>query len=53
MPQRPRRSTKFTIIPRIWSANKKNSEAIVTMMRTITVVIQTSFQVGHVTFAVS
>jgi len=31
----------------------KNSAANVTMMRTITVVIQTSFQVGHVTFAAS
>ena len=32
---------------------RKNSAAIVTMIKTITVVIQTSFQVGHVTFAAS
>lgn len=52
-PQRPRRRTKVTMEPKIWSTAMKNSAAKTTMMRTITLVIQTSFQVGQVTFAAS
>ncbi len=35
------------------SVSRKNTEVSATMIRTMVVVIQTSFQVGHVTFDVS
>ena len=47
------RRTKLTIEPMIWSTAIKNMAATVTMISTITVVIQTSFQVGQVTLAAS
>ena len=37
----------------IWSAIRKNIEVSATMRSTMAVVIQTSFQVGHVTFDTS
>jgi hypothetical protein len=50
---RPRVSTNFTAWPMTMSVTRKNTEVAATMTSTMVVVIQTSFQVGHVTFAVS
>ena len=40
-------------LPMIMSANRKKIDVSVTMISTMAVVIQTSFQVGHVTFDIS
>ena len=46
-------STNCTTLPMTMSVSRKNTEVSATMISTMVVVIQTSFQVGHVTFDVS
>ena len=50
---RPSLSTNCTRLLMTMSVSRKNTEVSATMISTMVVVIQTSFQVGHVTFDVS
>ena len=50
---RPNCRMNCITLPMIMSANRKNTDVSVTITSTMAVVIQTSFQVGHVTFDVS
>ena len=49
----PSLSTNRTTLLITMSVSRKNTEVSATMISTMVVVIQTSFQVGHVTFDVS